>query len=146
MERTELIEKMKKVSTGLCRLGQIAEQNTINEAIALLEKPRVSAEEYKTQVIVPIQIKHKNYCDLNGKIISTEFILDKAHFFYGDYGYVVLHDYAGQSDAVEFMQWTDLKGYNYKYGSLYSRYDNNNSGLTTKELYQAFLNREEKQK
>ena len=43
--KTELIEKLKKVSTGLGRLGQIAEQNSINEAIALLEKPRVSAEE-----------------------------------------------------------------------------------------------------
>ena len=60
-----------------------------------------SAEGYKTQVVIPIQIRHKNYCDLNGKIIPTEFILDKEHFFYGGYGYIVMHDFANNSEAMK---------------------------------------------
>ncbi len=51
----ELIEKLKKVSTGLGRLGQIAEQNTINEAIALMEK---HAEQMKKHAI-----EFKTYID-----------------------------------------------------------------------------------
>jgi len=75
-----------------------------------------SAEEYKTQVVIPIQIKHKNYCDLNGKIIPTEFILDKEHFFYGGYGYIVLHDFANNSEAMKenaigFLEWYSMNRY-----------------------------------
>ena len=64
-------------------------------------------EEYKTQVVIPIGIRHKNYCDLNGKIIPTEFILDKEHFFYGGYGYIVLHDFANNSEAMKGVSAED---------------------------------------
>jgi hypothetical protein len=96
MEQTELIEKLKKVSIGLGRLGQIAEQNSINEAIALLEKP--------------------------------------------------MHDYAGQSNAIQFAKWVNNN--DYYYDSEIDFWDNstNDNGnlITSEELYQAFLNREEK--
>ena len=49
--KEQLIEKLKKVSTGLGRLGQIAEQNTINEAIqALTSVKSESAEELKNKL------------------------------------------------------------------------------------------------
>jgi len=66
----ELIEKLKKVSTGLCRLGQIAEQNSINEAIALLEKPRVSAEEIEQKAIETIEY-WKERCLLAEKCLGS---------------------------------------------------------------------------
>lgn len=75
---------------------------------ALTSVKSESAEEYKTQVVIPIEIRHKNYCDLNGKIIPTEFILDKEHFFYGGYGYIVLHDFANKSEAMKWISVEDL--------------------------------------
>jgi hypothetical protein len=144
----ELIEKLKaipqiKEGDDRLRLGvlrqpplvacRLISEDLFQEAIALLEKPSGSAEECYNKVIKSLPQ------DLSAQ--------EEALLIAGiEEAFKYMHDYAGHSDAVEFMQWTDLKGYNYKYGSLYSRYDNNNSGLTSQELYQAFLNREEKQK
>jgi hypothetical protein len=128
MERTELIEKLKKVSTGLGRLGQIAEQNTINEAIALLEKPRVSAEE----------VIKKRYPFYNPDRAQKDIEIN------AEQAIELMHDYAGQSDAMEFAEWIS-KNCNMTV-DLRHPFSVNNQAYTTEELYQAFLNREEKQK
>jgi hypothetical protein len=125
MERTELIEKMKKVSTGLCRLGQIAEQNTINEAIALLEPKGVSAEE--------IWNKYKSDVESG---YGTYDLMTKENFIQA------MHDYAGQSDAMEFAEWIS-KNCNMTV-DLRHPFSVNNQAYKTEELYQQFLNREEK--
>jgi hypothetical protein len=132
MELIELIEKMKKVSTGLGRLGQIAEQNAINEAIALLGKQRVSAEECSHQYSRSMNQEYPRKCLRCGVKEGAK----------------AMHDYAGQSDAVEFAEWVSDNDYYYDSEIDFwdkSTNDNSNS-ITSQELYQAFLNREEKQK
>lgn len=143
--RTELIEKLKKVSTGLGRLGQIAEQNTINEAIALLEKPRVSAEDIKA--------KAEQYAPLmNGSEVEQAGRNGEYYGFIEGYTQA-MHDYAGQSDAVEFAKWLRVNFQNDTeevferwFDVNYLMHDTKQLWYNTEELYQAFLNREEKQK
>jgi len=68
------------------------------------QESKVSAEGYKTQLIVPIVLKNKEYQDYNGKVIPIEFIKDKDFFCYGSDGYIVLQDNVQQnSDAVELL-------------------------------------------
>lgn len=112
--KTELIEKLKDIERKISFSSDLkffGDEFIIREAIQVLEKQeseQVSAEEYKTQLVVPIEIRNKEYCDLNGKVIPTEFILGKEHFFYGGYGYIVLQTYASkQSDAVEWISVED---------------------------------------
>jgi hypothetical protein len=50
-----------------------------------------------------------------------------------------MHDYAGQSDAIEFLE--SIRAYEHEAG-IQICYDER----TSEELYQSFLNREEKQK
>ncbi len=113
--KTELIEKLKFERENLLKRGFFFDSSivkVINESIQALEKQeseQVSAEEYKTQLVIPIEIRNKEYCDMNGKVIPIEFILGKEHFFYGGYGYIVLQTYASkQSDAVTKEQFIKI--------------------------------------
>lgn len=78
--KEKLIEKLKKVSTGLGRLGQIAEQNTINEAIQAL-----------------ISLKSESAEEVLSKYPSTKLGLDD---FYGKKTTIqAMHDFANNSEA-----------------------------------------------
>jgi hypothetical protein len=58
-----------------------------------------------------------------------------------------MHDYAGHSDAVEFAEWIKENGFvrfNDKMWGTGSNPYYSGCVYTTQELYQAFLNREEK--
>ncbi len=99
MKKQDFIEKW---NVGYEDLEQKAEfeAEMLKDLESLTTEPQVDkvTAEYKTQLVIPVQVKNQNYCDLDGKIIPTDFIIDKEHFFYGGYGYIVI-DYATQSNA-----------------------------------------------
>jgi hypothetical protein len=56
----------------------------------------------------------------------------------------ILHDYAGHSDAVEFVKWLRKNKFQYiESDNKYAKFGARHILFTIKELYQAFLNREE---
>jgi hypothetical protein len=134
--RTEIIEKLKVIENFFTRTNDKESKEVINEAIALLEKPRVSAEE----VLKLQQSSLKEY--INKKHTQEECI-----GFIDGFGKAVqaMHDYAGQSDAVEFVKWLRKNKFHYiESDNKYAKFGARHILFTIEELYQAFLNREEK--
>ena len=136
--KTELIKKLKEVKNFFEKTNDKESKEAINEAIALLEKPRVSADEVKQN----IHVSARNYALKNCQ--NDISCLPKVIDAYVQ-GAKAMHDYAGQSDAVEFAEWMYKKQYHYlhlekkfyKFGARFKE-------LSIQEVYQAFLNREEK--
>jgi hypothetical protein len=131
--KTELIEKLKVIENFFTRTNDKESKEAINEAIALLEPKGVSAEE--------VYIKCHN-CNGDGYTIEAECCRKGEEQCCGipipiqvecehckNTKYIPMHDYAGQSDAVEF-------------GNYVLRYEGYADSV--EEMYQEFINRDEK--